>query len=911
MDAKLPFEASLGLIEVTQTEHVSVNGFVYPQQLYYSYDFQLAATTEVLAIADGTVHSVVNNVPDGNELAPLNWRDDPGAYSQLGPGATGNQITIYHESLGLYVTYAHLAEGSIPFSEDQPISQGDPIGRIGLTGSGTAPHLHITYGSEDVGWGASTSDYFPPTKIADGSIAKNPIDFSLPFEEVSGALLEEGEEYRSNNFSEPPPDGPQQSVDTELVGGVALGVVGLEAPTYTADGDIAYRVSLAGIGPGTQYNIAYIIDVSGSMSGQQIADAKAAYIELTNQLTELGIADVANFAVIPFNSSSTLFESLTAEEAIDRISLLNAGGGTSFGPALANAEQFFASSTAGQTNVAYFLSDGQGGGASDSLTNIANVQAFGIGAGADLVSLDIIDSDNAVFLASSSQLLNVLTGSSIDPAEIDRIEIYLDGQLVETIDSSQLTDSPLGLQFTGSLSGLDTGDGAVNVITAKVYIDDGAFGGEAEISVASALNETSVTEDNGTTNVIFGAFDTTFDAGSLGIVNVSLLGNDLDNTILAEGAGGTFRSFGGNDLFLLGNHALSTVDRVIDGGSGFDIVSYTSSFIADLVEKVGSVLKIGANTDSLTNVEEVHFADAILDVETLNVTFVNVPPVAADDVFIIEGGDDLVGNVLADNGNGPDSDANADPLVVEAASFTTPAGGSVSLQEDGGFTYDPAKGFLGSDSFDYTLKDDEGESDIATVTIDVELPGDAIVGSDNDDFIRGSHEDDFILAKGGRDVAFGRHGDDTLIGGEGRDYLRGGSGDDVLIGGTDSDRLSGGRGDDTLIGGEGRNWFFGGRGDDTYVFEADTAYDSPDLFIRFFGVSGDSMDLRDLLEGYDPESDALTDFVDVSGKWFSRTVSVDADGGGDSFVPIATVLFGFWGGSSEQELVDNGTLVVA
>ena len=84
-------------------------------------------------------------------------------------------------------------------------------------------------------------------------------------------------------------------------------------------GMVRYTVSLAGVGQGLQYNIAYIIDVSGSMGGSRIVDARNAYIELTNQLIDLGIADVANFAVIPFNSGSTLYADLTAQEAIDRL----------------------------------------------------------------------------------------------------------------------------------------------------------------------------------------------------------------------------------------------------------------------------------------------------------------------------------------------------------------------------------------------------------------------------------------------------------------------------------------------------------------------------------------------------------------------------------------------------------------
>ena len=107
------------------------------------------------------------------------------------------------------------------------------------------------------------------------------------------------------------------------------------------DGDVDYTVTISGSGAAAQYNIAYIIDVSGSMRGQNILDARNAYIELTNQLKKLGIADVANFAVIPFNGSSTLYSDLSADQAISRISALNAGGSTYFGPPIRDAQSFF------------------------------------------------------------------------------------------------------------------------------------------------------------------------------------------------------------------------------------------------------------------------------------------------------------------------------------------------------------------------------------------------------------------------------------------------------------------------------------------------------------------------------------------------------------------------------------------
>ena len=66
--------------------------------------------------------------------------------------------------------------------------------------------------------------------------------------------------------------------------------------------------------------------------------------------------------------------------------------------------------------------------------------------------------------------------------DIDRIEITLDGTLVETITPDQLVNGPLGLQYTGTVSGLDASSAAQNPVKATVYLSNGTVSGEAESS---------------------------------------------------------------------------------------------------------------------------------------------------------------------------------------------------------------------------------------------------------------------------------------------------------------------------------------------------------------------------------------------------------------------------------------------
>ena len=90
---------------------------------------------------------------------------------------------------------------------------------------------------------------------------------------------------------------------------------------------------------------------------------------------------------------------------------------------------------------------------------------------------------------------------------------------------------------------------------------------------------------------------------------------------------------------------------------------------------------------------------------SLTVNAVNDAPIAQDDVFVGDEDTQITGNVLADNGAGADSDIDGDSLSVAAGLISTANGGTVNMQSDGTFTYDPAANYNGPDSFSYTLSD--------------------------------------------------------------------------------------------------------------------------------------------------------------------------------------------------------------
>ncbi len=100
-------------------------------------------------------------------------------------------------------------------------------------------------------------------------------------------------------------------------------------------------------------------------------------------------------------------------------------------------------------------------------------------------------------------------------------------------------------------------------------------------------------------------------------------------------------------------------------------------------------------------------------------TSTNAPPVARDDEFDHSEDGPLMGNVLSDNGDGPDFDSDGETLLVDTTPVSGPSNGELELLADGSFTYTPNADFAGTDSFVYTLRDDDDATSTATVTIQV------------------------------------------------------------------------------------------------------------------------------------------------------------------------------------------------
>lgn len=132
--------------------------------------------------------------------------------------------------------------------------------------------------------------------------------------------------------------------------------------------------------------------------------------------------------------------------------------------------------------------------------------------------------------------------------------------------------------------------------------------------------------------------------------------------------------------------------------------------------------------------------------------------------------------------------------------------------------------------------------------------------------------------------------------------------DDVLVTG---DTLSTGT-LSTLAGGDGQDDLYGSDGQDIFVFEAASAFNDVDTVNDFSTAGGDALDLSDILSGagYDPMTDLITDFVQITTSGSDSIVKVDVTGAASfgAGTQIATIV-GVTGLTDEAALVASGSLI--
>ena len=204
------------------------------------------------------------------------------------------------------------------------------------------------------------------------------------------------------------------------------------------------------------------------------------------------------------------------------------------------------------------------------------------------------------------------------------------------------------------------------------------------------------------------------------------------NTQIADGSANHLRATRTGDSW--------TLDYSADGQTWTNAGSFSHALA---VSAVGTFAASADASTAFTSEVDYFFNTAAPVTDESGAT---LPPDAIDDALSGQADTGLSINIAADLLSN-DSDPNGDALTLD--SFAQPANGTLVDNGDGTLTYTPNGGFVGQDSFTYTVTDG-GLTDTATVTIDVSASGPQIF---SDAFDGASLDPNWTIVQGTAELA--------------------------------------------------------------------------------------------------------------------------------------------------------------
>ncbi len=413
----------------------------------------------------------------------------------------------------------------------------------------------------------------------------------------------------------------------------------------------------------------------------------------------------------------------------------------------------------GQETVSYTIGDGNGG--FDSATVTVTVTAPVGGGGAfqqDGGAQGIVSMDAENFSSNTPQ------GSDSWVVVAAPVPGFAGSGVMDTVPNDGTNHSA---NFVTLSPRLDFQVQFLNAGTHYVWVRGLATGG-GHNSLHVGLNGQAVSSStaitlNVTSNYVWssGANTITIPSAGLHTINVWMRedGTQFDKLVLTTSAGYTPtgagpaespRTGGGNNPPIARDDAFSvTLDTnnnalavLVDNGSGADTDPDTDPLTVTAVGSPsgsGTAVINGASDGVLytpapgfTGQETFSYTigdgNGGFDSATVTVTVTaigggNNPPIARNDaVSVTQDTHDNALAVLVDNGSGADTDPDVDPLTVTAVGTPSGSGTAVINGANDGVLYTPAAGFIGQETFSYTIGDGNGGFDSATVTVVVIAP---------------------------------------------------------------------------------------------------------------------------------------------------------------------------------------------
>ena len=341
------------------------------------------------------------------------------------------------------------------------------------------------------------------------------------------------------------------------------------------------------------------------------------------------------------------------------------------------------------------------------------IQVIGVGTGPYTLSIAV---------AAGPTDVQTITGTAA-PGKIDtfQVQAFSDGTI--TVTSTPSSDAggpyavdegtPLQLDGTGSTDP----EGSSLTFEWDADYDGATF--DADPSLVGPTPTVTFT-DNGTKTVGLRVTDTQGMTSEIATAEVAVENVPPEVAAGDDAAIIVGETFSGNGSFA--DPGSDTWTATVDYGDG------TGAQPLDLVDKTFELSHAydAANNYQVTACVTDDDGGTHCDDLTVAVMAGNAPPVASDDTATTDEGMPVIVDVLNN-----DSDPDNDLLTIDAFDGTSAEGGTITGNGDGTFTYTPVTGFVGTDSFGYTISDGRGGTDTATVTITVNAVNLPPVASDD------------------------------------------------------------------------------------------------------------------------------------------------------------------------------------
>ena len=591
-------------------------------------------------------------------------------------------------------------------------------------------------------------------------------------------------------------------VDTSPTYGFDIHVGQVQIPSTTPNGDNTLTggsgddVILGDVGGvktltqgGTNYNIALVIDTSGSMaynlagqSGAAYADSrmklvKDALINLANELK--GHDGVVNIALIGFQSTASLkvsvsdLTSANIDKLVTAINGLSATGGTDYQAAFEQAVSWFNGQTKGYTNLTLFLTDG----------DPTESKSYGDGSS---TSNNIVKESAQAFVALS------------DLSEVRAIGIgtNVNSDILKHFDNSNVT----GLDTSIALS---TSNATLFTFNNGTTLTGWTLAKSSTGTVGISANKLSMT-------------DTHADGAS------TATSSDLT---VAKNSMSTF-SFDFAESMSRGDTFTYSLEKLVNGvwtsvesktlTSTSSNTTYTTGAVGEGTYHLNFVLTDTTNNSSAASATIDNIKQATTNYAPTGE--VDIVKQASDLTAALHGGS--TSTELAPSGNDTIHGGAGDDIIF---------GDTINTDNlPWGVNGNPAK-----------PADMPAGSGVSALSAFLELKnGHAATSDEMYDYIKNNHTLFNVDGdtRGGSDNLYGGDGNDILYGQGGNDFLFGENGNDILIGGTGDDQLTGGKGNDILTGGAGA---------DTFIWRAGDI--GNDTITDFKAGEGDRIDISDLL----------------------------------------------------------------